>query len=202
MTEETSTEQIIKEAARKIFVRKGYAGARMQEIAEEAGINKALLHYYYRTKDKLFESIFSEIFDQMVVQLKQTITTDKPLVEKLDDFVDRYISTIEQNPHVPLFIVNEIAQNPDRFVEKIKSREMFPEIADFFQQMMMEMEKGNIREMHPLHFFMNVLSLCAFPFIAKPMVKAISGMDDATWSALMENRKEEVKNFIHRAISN
>ncbi len=200
MTIEPSTEQIIKEAAKKIFVRKGYAGARMQEIAEEAGINKALLHYYYRSKDKLFESIFSELFDHLIIQLKETITTDKPLVDKLDDFVDKYISTIQANPHVPLFIVNEIAQNPDRFVEKIKRKEMFPEIAGFFQQMMVEMQNGNIREMHPLHFFLNILSLCAFPFIAKPMVKAISGMDEDMWETIMENRREEVKTFIHRAI--
>ncbi|GJM33388.1 MAG: hypothetical protein DHS20C18_23890 [Saprospiraceae bacterium] len=200
MIVEPSTEQIIKEAAKKIFVRKGFAGARMQEIAEEAGINKALLHYYYRSKEKLFEGIFSEIFDHMIGQLKQSVTTDKPLIQKIEDFVDRYISTIEQNPYIPLFIVNEIAQNPDRFVEKIKSKQVFPELAGFFQQMLGEMERGNIREIPPLHLFLNILGLCAFPFIAKPMVKAVSGMDEDTWEMLMKDRKKEVKTFIRRAL--
>ena len=109
-----STEERILEAAKKVFIRKGMYGARMQEIADEAGINKALLHYYFRSKNKLFEAIFQEAFHEFVPNAFGILKSDMPFEEKIRLFVSNYIDLISTNPFLPIFIINEINQNPDR----------------------------------------------------------------------------------------
>jgi len=195
-----STEEKIKEAAKKIFIKRGYAGARMNDIADELGMNKALLHYYYRSKEKLFEVIFFEVFDMLLPKLKATVTTDLPLRKKIELFVNTYVDAIASNPYVPMFILHELSQDPDRFVEKLKRRNSFPEIGQFILQVIQEMEEKNIQQYHPFHFFMNMISMCAFPFVARPMLQAVSGIGDEHWNEIMAIRKEEVTRFILNAI--
>lgn len=195
-----STEEKIKEAAKKIFIKRGYAGARMNDIADELGMNKALLHYYYRSKEKLFEVIFFEVFDMLLPKLKATVTTDLPLREKIELFVNTYVDAIASNPYVPMFILHELSQDPDRFVEKLKRRNSFPEIGQFILQIIQEMEEKSIQSYHPFHFFMNMISMCAFPFVARPMLQAVSGIEDDHWNEIMAIRKEEVTRFILNAI--
>ena len=96
-----STEQIILEAAKKVFVRKGMAGARMQDIADEAGINKALLHYYFRNKEKLFEMIFMEAAEKFFPRINAIFDSDQPLFEKIESFCEEYISVVMENPYLP-----------------------------------------------------------------------------------------------------
>jgi len=195
-----STEEKIKEAAKSVFVRNGYSGARMQDIADEAGINKALLHYYFRSKEKLFELIFFEVFDVVIPQLKATVSTDQRVAEKIKAFVSTYIDVIQANPHVPIFILHELSQGADRFVEKLKQRQVLPEMAQFMLQLMSEMEAGKVKSFQPLHLFMNIISMCAFPFVAKPLLQAVSGLSEEDWTVLMDERKEEVTRFILSAI--
>lgn len=195
-----STEEKIKEAAKSVFVRNGYSGARMQDIADEAGINKALLHYYFRSKEKLFELIFFEVFDVVIPQLKATVSTDQLVAEKIKAFVSTYIDVIQANPHVPIFILHELSQGADRFVEKLKQRQVLPEMAQFMLQLMSEMEAGKVKSFQPLHLFMNIISMCAFPFVAKPLLQAVSGLSEEDWTVLMDERKEEVTRFILSAI--
>ena len=195
-----STEEKIKEAAKNVFVRNGYAGARMQDIADEAGINKALLHYYYRSKEKLFELIFFEVFDVLIPQLKAKVSNYQSIEEKITAFVSTYIDVIQANPHVPIFVLHELSQDADRFVEKLKQRQIFPEMAQFMLQLMNEMEAGKIKSFQPIHLFMNIISMCAFPFVAKPLLQAVSGMGEEEWTVLMNERKAEVTRFILSAI--
>ena len=92
----------------------------MQEIANDAGINKALLHYYYRSKEKLFDVIFMELFTEFIGQLKEGLMGEKGFKEKLEFFLDKYIATIQANPYLPLFVINEITKNPEKFIGKLK----------------------------------------------------------------------------------
>ena len=200
MAEKQQTEVIIKEAAKKIFIRKGYAGARMQDIADEAGINKALLHYYYRSKDKLFDVIFTSVFNGLISQLRNGLKGNHDVFEKINIFVDTYVDMLGKNPYLPLFILNEISQNPDRFIEKIKNMESFPEAASMVGLMLEAIDEGKIKKIQPFHLFMNIISMCIFPFIAKPMFLTIAKMEEETWQILMKDRKEEVKRFILNAI--
>ena len=109
-----STEGKILDAAKKVFTKKGMYGARMQEIADEAGINKALLHYYFRSKDKLFDAIFHEAFHDFVPRAFKSFKSEMPFEDKLSLFVSNYIDIIIENPYLPLFIINEINQKPER----------------------------------------------------------------------------------------
>src|SRR5690349_22190096 len=104
LKKDKSTQDRILDAARKVFVRKGMAGARMQDIADEAGINKALLHYYFRSKEKLFEQIFKELSFQFLPRVNAIFESDGSLFEKIEMFCSEYISKMIENPFIPLFI--------------------------------------------------------------------------------------------------
>ncbi|SIN93257.1 TetR/AcrR family transcriptional regulator [Chitinophaga niabensis] len=191
-----TTEQQIIDAAKKIFMQKGLAGARMQDIADEAGINKAMLHYYYRSKDKLFDMVFQEAMENLLKRINVIFKGEMAFEEKVAAAVDHYITFLSGNPHLPVFIINEINQNPDRIVERFVHAPDFPDIKQFMKEMLVEMEKGTIRKMNPMQLMMNMLSMCIFPFVARPLISNVFGMNDQQYSALMEERKKSVTEFI------
>lgn len=201
MSEKKQTELLIKEAATQIFLKKGYAGARMQDIAKTAGINKALLHYYFRSKEKLFDVIFMELFSKFIGQLQEGLMVEAGFLEKLDFFIDKYISLIQGNPYLPLFVINEISKNPDKFVGKLKSNKSFPQAAAMMGMMMQAMEDGTIKKYPPFHLLMNIISMSVFPFIAKPILMNVTEMNDQEWEELMKDRKEHVKAFLYSALN-
>lgn len=118
-TRDQSTEEKILLAARKVFLNKGMDGARMQDIADEAGINKALLHYYFRSKDKLFEHIFLEVASSMLPRIFTIFQSDDPLFVKIEKFCETYISQEIKTPYVPIFILNEVNRQPQAFLKKV-----------------------------------------------------------------------------------
>jgi len=193
------TETTILDAARKVFVQHGFDGTTMQMIADESGINKALLHYYYRSKDRLFEAVFIEAFSKMIPNLMKIFTTDSDFFEKVRGFVDVYISTLLQYPQIPLFILHELRRNPDRIVELIKSTGVKPE--QFMNLIKQEIQKGTIVPIDPLQLMVNLLALCIFPFAARPMIQGFIFKNDAgAYQVFLENRKKEVADFIIKAI--
>jgi TetR/AcrR family transcriptional regulator len=196
---EKNTEQQILNAAKTVFLKKGFDGARMQEIADEAGMNKALLHYYFRSKDKLFDAIFQEAFQQFLPQISETMISEKPFIEKIWFFIDSYIELMLNNPHLPIFILNEINRNPGRLVNIIKGFGIRPEI--FLLQIEKEMDAGNIHPVDPRHLLVNMLSMCIFPFAGRPMVQAmLFGNDAAEYQKFLIQRKTEVTLFIMNAL--
>ena len=110
-----NTEEKILEAAKQVFQIKGLAGARMQEIADVAGINKALLHYYFRTKEKLFTVIFRFALKELQPQVIGILNSDLSLEDKIRAFVEKYLNIIKKNPSLPQFVINQLNQNPDSF---------------------------------------------------------------------------------------
>src|SRR5580700_8969817 len=108
MATDSNTEQKILEAAEEIFHEKGFDGARMQEIADKASINKGLLHYYFKTKDSLFQAIFSMAFRKMMAQVQSIVSMDIPLDKKIDLMVDGYMIMLAKNPALPRFVINEL----------------------------------------------------------------------------------------------
>lgn len=194
-----NTEEKILEAAQSVFVEKGMDGARMQEIANEAGINKALLHYYFRTKEKLFEAIFKSVFQQILPNLMEMVYSEVPFEEKLDEFVDKYITILMKNPFVPTFILKEMNRDPDFLASILKNNGLQPQkIFDMFEK---EMEAGKIRKMDPRDLLVNVLGLCIFPVAAKPLltIMLFEG-DKKAYNKFLENRKNTIKDFILNSI--
>ena len=197
---EKDTELRIKEAARSIFIKQGYAGARMQDIADLAEINKALLHYYYRSKEKLFDVVFMEIFEDLIQGLTSAFVNQVSIEQKIETFINHYISTLIENPYMPLFVASEISRNPDAFIEKLQSKSHFSDANKLVLSFISDLNNEYGDDKNAIHIFLNILSMCVFPFIAKPMVGAIVGMDGETWKILMETRKGEVTKFVLDAL--
>jgi TetR/AcrR family transcriptional regulator len=189
-------EQRILAAARKVFTTKGMAGARMQDIADNAGINKALLHYYYRDKEKLFETIFLVEAQKFFPKINAIFQSDDPLFRKIEKFVDEYIDEMLENPYLPWFVLNEINRDPDQFMYKIWGENNLPKPGKFLDQIEKEIKNGTIKRISPVHLLMNLLSMTIFPFVARPMIIRNLHMTDSRFRETMEERKKEIPKFI------
>jgi AcrR family transcriptional regulator len=165
------TEKSILNAARKVFIAKGFHGARMQEIADEAGINKALLHYYFRSKEKLFQQILKDTFSVFFPNMLQFVSNENvPFQEKIAEFIRRYIELISQNPFIPTFLISEMHQNPEGVSNFIESTGFqVNEIGSRFKAIIINELK--ITEIEAQHFIVNLISMCIFPFIGRPMLE-------------------------------
>ena len=192
---DASTQEKILSAAKKVFISKGMSGARMQDIADEAGINKALLHYYFKNKEQLFEMIFREAAARVFPRINFIFESDVPLFEKIEQFTSQYITVMLENPYLPLFVLNEINQDPHYFFDKVWAGNA-PRPEKFLHQIEEEVRKGAIRNISPVQLLMNLISLCVFPFVAKPMFQLTTGIDEWQFRSIMEQRKTEIARFI------
>lgn len=206
MTEqEKSTEELIFNAAREEFIDKGFEGARMQEIASRAGINKALLHYYYRTKEKLFDAIFEKVFRSFMPRVFEVMQSDSPLFYKIEVFISSYLKLIMENPHIPSFVLHELNRNPEKLsgifgslIRTIKEKAF----KNFAESVKMEVEKGNIIDIEPEQLIVNIIALCIFPVVGRPIIQGIIfDGDKSRYNQFLESRKTEVSKFIINAIS-
>ncbi len=185
-TDSTTEEKII-EAARKVFTKKGYAATRTRDIAEEADINLALLNYYFRSKEKLFEKIMLEkvytLFGAILPVLNEE---DSTIEEKIGKIVDRYINMLINNPDLPIFVLSEIRQHAERLGTALNIRPTLLHSA--FARQLRERKPDT----NPLHFIMNMLGMTLFPFIAHPVLKAADAIDQDTFRTMMEERKKMI----------
>jgi TetR/AcrR family transcriptional regulator len=195
-----STETKILTAARKIFTTQGMQGARMQEIADEACINKAMLHYYFKDKEKLFETIFMEEAQKFFPRINMIFESDLPLFEKIHSFTEEYITEMQENPYLPWFVMNELNRDPEMFLTKIWGKANLPQPLKLLQQIEKEIKKGTIKRVSPMHLLLNLLSMTIFPFIAKPMLLRNLQLDELQFRQMMEQRRKEVPAFIISAI--
>jgi TetR/AcrR family transcriptional regulator len=203
MTEqEKSTEEIIFDAAQKVFVLKGFDGARMQEIAQEAKINKALLHYYYRTKEKLFHAIFERVLSYIIPRVLAFVESDEPIFSKIEFFVNTYVELLLKNPYIPNFVISELNRNPDSIAEMLGGLMVKNDALKKFTVLInKEIEKGTIRPIRPEHLFVNMISLCIFPFVARPIIQGVIFKNDKErYQEFLMERKKEVASFIINSI--
>lgn len=198
-TPDNNTETNILEAAKRVFQKKGMVGARMQEIADDAGINKSLLHYYYRSKQKLFEAVFKQAFGLMAPKINSVLNAELGLEEKIKTLTHNYISFLMKHPYLPSFVINELNSNPD-FVKTLISEKHFPNISVFRKQVDELVEAGKIKSINANQLFINIMSLTLLPFIGAPLLKGFTRLDDAAYTQLLEDRKTEVSDFIIHAI--
>ena len=194
--QQASTEEKIKEAARKLFTQKGFAATRTRDIADEAGINLALLNYYFRSKQKLFDIIMMENFRHFIQGISfNFLAHGVPLEDKLRKVVTMYIDFLTENPDLPLFILNELRNNPDQFASSIDS-EVGHTRAELFTQLQTAAAAGQIGNLNPAHLMANLVGLTVFPFVARPILQKVIGMDDAQFNELMQQRKELIPLWI------
>lgn len=200
MAKKKDTEKAILEAAKKIFIEKGYAGARMQAIADEADINKAMLHYYYRSKEALFDKILEGAMEIMAGQFIPALSVEGSVMEKVERLVHGYTEAVTNNPYIPMFVLNELSQNRRRFHEDLKAKlntnAVFPK---FMLQIQEEQQQGILKEIPPHHLILTVMSLIVFPFIAKPVFENVLEIPDDSYMAMMQERKQIIMNVIRQS---
>jgi TetR/AcrR family transcriptional regulator len=195
-----NTEQVILQTARQIFIQKGLAGARMQDIADQAGFNKALVHYYFTSKDKLFDLVFEQEFGNFFSHLAGIVSSDLPLFEKIESIVALDIERMTQFPGLPNFVLNEMSRNPDVILKKLKKIPVEKVLRSFQKQINSEIKKGTIKKITADQLFINIQALCIFPFIARPMIKGLMQIDEKAYLAMIDKRKKGVAQFIISAI--
>ncbi len=189
---DTSTEEKIKAAARTVFYKKGFAATRTRDIAEEAGMNLALLNYYFRSKARLFELIMTETLSGFVQKIISVLNNEKTSLEKkIEQIASEYIDLIIEEPEIPTFIVSEIRNHPEAMLKRIPVKQAFLH-SFFIQQYQKAVSEGKITEPNPVHFILNLLGLVVFPFIAKPMVMAGMGLTKSQFTQLMQERKKSI----------
>jgi len=194
-SKEQNTEQKILEAAKSVFLQKGMEGSRMQEIADEAGINKALLHYYFRSKEKLFLAIFQSTLVKIIPAIEVITETDLPIFEKIKIFIGNYMDAILENPYIPQFIINEVNRCPENLHQILTEKGVdVPGVFSVFQN---EMNAGRIRRVDPRSLMINILSLCLLPVAAKPLFQRVFFQDgENSYQLYLAERKNEVANLI------
>jgi AcrR family transcriptional regulator len=196
---EPGTERKILEAAGKVFMKKGRLGASMQDIADEAGINRTLLHYYFRNKEKLFDTIFTKLLARVFPALVAAFTSDKPFIEKVQIFVDTYTDMLSENPYLPVFVFQEISLNPERLAGIIQQTGLDPDIV--FRGLSKELESVGVIGMDSRHMFANILGMVLFPYIGRALIQKVAFKDDAlAYERFLEERKKHVPEIVKMAI--
>lgn len=195
-TKDISTEERIKAAARKVFHQKGYAATRTRDIAEEAGINHAMLNYYFRSKEKLFEMVMMETMAQFFKGVNLMLNDESTsLDEKIDLIVSNYVDLLLKEPELPTFILNEVCPNPQAFVEQNPIKEALTHSV-LTRQYAEAVARGEITEPNLMQAILNVIGLVIFPFIAKPILTSIVNIPEEQYKALMLQRKTLIPQWI------
>lgn len=207
MNEKSDTEASILEAARRVFVRRGTAGARMQQIADEAGVNKALLHYYFDDKSTLSAAVFQEAARSLFPRVLQVLGSEASLEEKVERVVRIELDHLSRNPFLPGYILTELHSQPDRAEELIaslageKAKRRVPRVLATLQsQLEQRAREGTLRPIDPRQFVVNLISLCIFPFAAAPMLKTLLELDDREFRSFIQRRKEILPTLFFRGL--
>ncbi len=200
MSNKISTEEKILESAQEIFHHKGFAGARMQEIADKAEINKGLLHYYFKSKEKLFKQVFKVALNQMLSKLNEALKEETDLFTKIEKLIRNYITVLSRNIFIPNFVFQEINRDNNFFNENFKTLNKLDGIKEFENEIQVEIKKGTIEDIDAKQLLINIISLSIFPFVAKPMVKGILALPENDFNTIIEERKINVAQFIIKSI--
>jgi AcrR family transcriptional regulator len=199
MSEEQNKEELILEAAREVFHKHGKAGARMQDIAQKAEINQALLHYYFRTKDKLFQKVFESDFKEMLRLGRENDPEKQDLFEFIRYLVRHMISFMSEHPRLPQFVYGELQQNPDRVLGLMQ-----PVKDEAHEQLRIKLEQakksGSVQDISLEQLKANIFSLCIHPFMASAMICSSNSWSPEEFQSFIEDRKTQVADFIIQAI--
>lgn len=195
------TEEKIFEAATDVFIDKGMDGARMQDIAMHAGINKALLHYYYRTKDQLFNAVFEMLAGRILKKFAPVFDENLTLEEKIRFFFKEHIKFLQENPKLPGFILNEINRNPARVKKLLKNIQFENLWEKLYEQHKAEFGKYNITQKSMPQIMVSVAAMSVFPFAARGIIEGILEKNGTGFNDFIEERKEFAADFVIKAIS-
>lgn len=195
MKKELSTEEKIKEAAKSVFLQKGFSGCTTREIAKASGMNVALVCYYFRSKDQLFQLIFQSVMEEFMHSLIQVFQEEMPLKEKMRILIEKRYEFVEKNPEFPNFIHNELKRNAS-FTQH--NKKIFDKIAStgIFEEALTAQQKGEMRQIDMFHVTMLIMSNCDFPFIAKNFHMTMQEMTEADVSRKLTEHRHVVTEML------
>jgi TetR/AcrR family transcriptional regulator len=194
----STTEERILEAAKKVFHCKGFDGARMQEIADEAGVNKSLVHYYYRNKDNLFQAVFEDAFTRLIARLNEIFFSELTFTAKIETFIGYYVDFLSQNSYLPLFVLNGLYEKPGQLKKMLEKSNLSPEL--LMDKLRKQAKEELNLEIDPFHVYINILALSIFPVVARPLIQTIFGFSNEQMNQFYEERKTVVPEFILNAL--
>ena len=205
--DDRETEQRLLDAARAVFIRRGTSGARMQEIAAEAGVNQALLHYYFRSKERLAIAVFQQLASRLFPALIATLGSGASIDDKIDAVIALYLENFAKNPFLPGYVLSELHHHPERIPHMLAtatgidpSTMLAAAFSRLEHQIGERVQAGTMRPIPTRQFVANLISLCVFPFAARPMLCMAFSMDEAAFAAFIEERKRELPPFFKQAI--
>lgn len=192
-TKKDQTQELIKETAKNLFFVKGKFDATTQEIADEAGVNRTLINYYFRSRDNLIQIIFSDA--QKVEKEKSEIimNSDLPFKEKISQFIEGSLSTSLQYPYLETYIVSQINKGSCHKKEIEEN-----ELEKLYKDIEAEMEIGNIEKMQPIQFVLNMVSLLVFPSAVRPLFMENLMISDKEFDEIISQRKEIILNMLFK----
>ncbi|MFZ9658567.1 MAG: TetR/AcrR family transcriptional regulator [Crocinitomicaceae bacterium] len=195
MKRDLSTEEKIKAAAKKVFMTKGFDGCSVRDIAKEVGSNVALLNYYFRSKEKLFELIFEGAMSDFLQSMIEVFSSNLTLQEKLEQLIDKEFEFFMEHPELPMFILQSLHQNktdapmPSHFLEPIAK-------TGIFEQFELAKAKGEIRDISIRNMTMLLMSNVHYPFMSKKLTEQFHGIDAEIFEADLIKHKAIVKELI------
>lgn len=191
MGENQQTEKLIKETAKRVFFQKGLLNATTQQIADEAGVNRALIHYYFRSRDQLFKAILEEAVNETRNKVDSIFNSDEPFKVKISKYLDVFIDRNAEFPYMQNFIITEIMQDPEKMKEHF-SRKRNHMLKHIVPPLTKEIESGNMDPIDPEHFIVNMMSMCSYPLVAKPFIQNMFSYDDKMYRKFLKERKQVI----------
>lgn len=192
VTEKNNTEEQIIIAAKQVFLEKGFAETSMSDIAAKAGINRPGLHYYFRTKDRMFEAVFADIVYSFIPAIQEIILQDKPISERITEITDVYFSIMQNEPSLPMFVLKEIQRDVTHLLDTVRKLETGQYISKIKEALQTEMDNGNMRQM-PIEFmFYTFYGLLFAPFLSKPLIDIVFINPDIDFNEKLDQWKAQV----------
>ncbi|MEL6142813.1 MAG: TetR/AcrR family transcriptional regulator [Bacteroidota bacterium] len=201
MTKSLDTETKILAAAREVFTAKGFAGTRMQEVADKAEINKAMLHYYFRSKEKLFKVVFSETATAHIQGIINIIRQDLAVVEKLEALIRHIFRFNRQNPGMQIFMMHELAQGQSMVFKEMACNFGLPDLmSEMYQQINDEAAAGKIRSIDPFQLIIHCKALAIFPFVGKSSIQVMGDLDNEAYEHFLDRQEEAAVDLMRAAL--
>jgi AcrR family transcriptional regulator len=186
------TEELIKNTAKKLFFGEGKFNATTQEIADAAGVNRSLINYYFRSRDKLFEIIFKDAQDNEQERTKSIMFSELPFKAKIEEFIDNSFAIAREYPFMELYLVTQFNQGSYCKYED----DMDWMLKKFYEEFEVEMTKGTISKMDPIQFILNMASLISFPIAMRPLFQKSMSLSDEQYEKILSDRKQIIMNTL------
>lgn len=186
-------ENKIIDAARSVFIEKGYAETSMSEIAARVGINRPALHYYFRTKEKMFQAVFGSIVSSVVPKVFDALThKEKSISQRVEGIIDAYYALFLENPQLPMFILRELNRDSDLLINTIQQFNVMDTVHNALASVQEEMNEGKLRKVSLQFTFYNFYSLLTFPFLTKDISTKVFRNDDKAFRDMLVEWKQNI----------